>query len=194
MPEYTQEQIDQMIADAKKGMFTEEDLNRRVTSEVDRRVESGIQKGLETYKSKWEKELSDKAKLTAEELAKQQLEEKESGLTAREKEINRKANLLDAKGLMAEAEIPKAQYEKVIGMLVSEDADATKANVQSFIDMFKETKTEIETKVKSELSKITPPRGDDDKPLTKEAFIKLPYGEKLKLKQSNPELYHSFMK
>lgn len=195
MPEFTQEQIDQMIAEAKKGLFTEEDLTKRVTSEVDRRVETGIQKGLETQKKKWEQELAEKAKMSAEELAKKELEDKFKTVEQKEVEIRRKANLIDAKDLLSEAQIPKSHYDKFIGVLVSDDADMTKANIQNFIDMFNSTKVEIETKVKSEYGKIPQPKqGNGDTPITKDTFNKMPYSEKLKLKQSNPELYRELIK
>lgn len=199
MPELTQEQLDALIAEkiaeAKKGLFTEEDLTKKVTAEVDRRVESGIQKGLETQKKKWEQELADRAKMTAEELAQKQFEEKLREVSTKEAEIKRKANLIDAKDMLSDAQIPKSQYEKLIDMLVSDDTESTKARVQNFIDVFNSTKMEIETQVKSTLSNIPKPStGNGDKPLTKADFNKMTYGEKLKLKQSNPELYKEFMK
>lgn len=193
--ELTQEQLDQMLVDAKKGLFTEDELTRRVTSEVDRRVESGIQKGLETQKAKWETELTEKAKLSAEEIARKELDEQRQSLTAKEKEILRKANLIDAKDMLSSAEIPKAQYEKIITMLVSEDEESTKANVQNFIDVFNTTKTEIETKIKTEFSKIpNPEQGKGELPKTKADFDKMSYLEKQNLKKDNPELFAQFMK
>lgn len=197
--ELTQEQLDAIVAEkvsqARTGLFTEEDLQKRVTSEVDRRVETGIQKGLETYKSKWQKELEDKANMTAEELARKQLESQMAELNNREKEIKKKSNQLNAKDLLANAEIPKTQYEKVIDLLVSDDEELTKTNVQNFVEMFNSTKTEIETKIKTELSKITPPAGGNgEQPVTKEAFTKMSYADKLKFKQDNPELYSQFIK
>lgn len=199
MAEYTQEQLDQLLADklaeATKGLYTEEDLVKKVTSEVDRRVETGIQKGLETQKQKWERELSERANLTAEELAKKNFEEKLSSLTTREKDILRRSNTLEAKDMLADAQIPKAQYDKIIGMLVSDDSDTTKANVQNFIDMFSNTKTEIETRVKSEFTKIPSPKtGTGNDTVTKDDFIKMTYADKLKLKTSNPDLYKEFIK
>lgn len=193
--EYTQEQIDAMLADAKKGLFSEEELQRRVTAETDRRVETGIQKGLETQKKKWEEEFSQRAKLTAEELAKKEIEEKERTLTAREKDILKRANELEAKSMLANAEIPKSNYEKFIGLLISDDAEATKSNVQNFIDAFNATKTDIETKVKSDLQKIPKPnQGSGDSVLTKAEFDKLSYSEKMKVKLEKPELFKEFMK
>ena len=84
--EYTQEELDKLVADkiaeATKGMYTEDDLQRKVTAEVDRRVESGIQKGLETQKKKWQEEFEKSATMTAEELAKKKLEEQEKARKA----------------------------------------------------------------------------------------------------------------
>lgn len=192
--EYTQEQLDALIAErlaeATKGLLTEEEVAKRVTAEVDRRVEKGIQKGVETQKAKWEKELGEKAKLTAEELAQKEIQEKLAEVTAKEREIQRKANQLEAMQLLAEAEVPKSHYEKMIGVLVSEDAEATKGNIANFIDVFKATKIETESKVKAELGHVANPKqGTSDKPIDKEAFNKMGYADKLKLKTENPELY-----
>ena len=193
MPEFTQEQIDQMIAEAKTGLFTKEDLEKEVTRETDRRVESGIQRGLETQKEKWARELEEKAKMSAEELARKEVEEKTKTLTSKEVELKKKENKLSAKEMLADADIPKDKYEKVLGMLVSDDEEATKANVQAFIDVFVSTKNEVETKVKSEFTKLPPPKtGGADVP-TKADFIKMSYSEKLELKKNKPELYKEFI-
>lgn len=199
MADYTQEQLDliiaEKVAEANKGLFTEEELQKRVTSETDRRVETGIQKGLETQKQKWERELSEKANLSAEQLAQKNFEEKLKEVSNKELEINKRANKLEAKSMLSDAQIPKAQCDKIIGMLVSDDTETTKVNVQNFIDMFNETKVDIETKVKSEFTKIPSPRvaiGNDV--ITKDDFIKMTYSDKLKLKTSNPDLYKEFIK
>lgn len=199
MADYTQEQLDtilaEKIAEAKNGLFTEEELLKRVTSETDRRVETGIQKGLETQKQKWERELSERANLSAEQLAQKNFEEKLKDISTREAEVNKRANNLEAKNMLADAQIPKAQYDKIIGMLVSSDTDTTKANVQNFINMFNETKVDIETRVKSEFTKIPSPRtSTGNEAITKTDFIKMTYADKLALKLSNPDLYKEFIK
>lgn len=192
--EYTQEQVDQMIAEATSGLFTEEELQKRVTAEVDRRVESGIQKGLETQKQKWEREYSERAKLTAEELAQKQLEEKMQELSSREKEISKKANRIEAKNILAEANIPKAHYEKFIDLLVNDDVETTMSNVQNFVDVFNSTKDDITNQVKSEYSNVPKPKTGTNATLTKDDFDKMGYGEKIKFKEENPDLYKEFMK
>lgn len=199
MAEYTQEQLEQLIAEkvaeARTGLFTEEDLNRKVTAEVDRRVESGIQKGLETQRQKWEQEFTEKAKMSAEERAKAEFEEQLKLVTSKEQEIKRRANQLEAKSMLADADVPKSHYEKFIAMLVSDDEELTKSNVQNFIDMFNSTKSEIETKVKSEFSKVPPPNtGAGNEGVTKADFDKMGYADKMKFKMTNPEQYKEFIR
>lgn len=196
--DYTQEQLDALIAEkvaeAKKGLFTEEDLTKKVTAEVDRRVETGIQKGLETQRQKWEKEQAEKLKLSAEELAQKEFEEKLKEVSSKEREIQKKANLLEAKNMLAEADIPKSKYEKVISVLVSDDENATKDNVSKFIEMYTETKTDLEAKLKEAMSNIKPPDTGKSDGITKDDFAKMGYADRLKLKKENPELYKEFTK
>jgi hypothetical protein len=193
--EYTQEQIDQMLADAKKGLFTEDDLTKRVTAEVDRRVETGIQKGIETQRSKWEEEYSKKAQMTAEELAKKELEELSKGISEKERDIKKRSNLLDAKDMLSSANIPKAHYEKFVNMLVSDDDETTKGNVTNFIEMFNKTKNELETELKTQMSNVPPPQtGNSDVPVTKEIFDKMTYSKKMDFKKDNPTKFEEFTK
>jgi len=195
-----QEHVDKLIEDAvklaTKTMYTEQEFERRLTAEVDRRVESGIQKGIETQKSKWQKEYEETAKLTAEELAKRELESKMSELTSKEKDILRRANKLEALEKLNGAGVPKTAYEKLLDKLIDEDLESTNANIDSFIGVFNETKTSLETEIKKQFSNITPPitgTGGTDE-ITKEQFVKMGYQQKLELKQTNPELYASFIK
>lgn len=196
--EFTAEQqayIDNLIVEKTTGLFTEDELNRRVTSEVDRRVESGIQKGLETHKAKWEKEFQAKAQLTAEELAQQEFENKVGELNAREQELARRANTLNAKDLLSNVGIPKRHYDKFIDLLVSDDEDSTISNVQNFIDTFNQTKTELESEIQKKYVNIPQPEmGEGESTLTKEEFNKLSYMEKIKVKETNPELYKNLMR
>src|SRR6056297_2074032 len=129
MVEYTQEQLDalvkQKVDEATKNLYTKADLDREVTKEVDRRVESGIQKGLETHKSKWEREFAEKAQMSAEELAQKEYQAKLDEITQRERDLAKTSNLIEAKNKLAEAEVPKTYYEKLLDTLVKDDTDVT---------------------------------------------------------------------
>lgn len=190
-----EEVIEQVDGQENKGkVFTEDEFNKKLTAEVDRRVESGIQKGLETQKQKWQREFEERAKLTAEEIAQKHLEEKTQELTAKEREIAKRANRLEAKELLSGAEIPKAHYDKFLDVLISDDADVTTQNVNNFVEMFNSTKKEIETRLKTEMSTVrNPKQGESEKQMTKAEFNKLPYAKKVEMKRDNPELWKQFM-
>lgn len=191
MSEFTKEQVDQMIAEATKGLYTEKDLQR----EIDRRVESGIQKGLETNRKKWEEEFQTKAQLTAEELAKKELEQKMAEINGKEAEVRRKSNLISARELLSEAGVPKAKYEEMLGLLVSEDEEVTKTNVEKFANLYNSTKIEVETDVKKQFVNVNPPTvGNGDKVVDKATFDKMGYAEKIAFKKSYPERYAEFIK
>ena len=196
--EFTEEQqayVDSLIVEKTTGLFTKEDLEKEITRETDRRVQKGIEKGIETQKSKWQEEFEKQSKLTAEELAEEQLKAKLGELQAREQELSLRANTLDAKSMLANAEIPKEHYEKFVGILVNGDNEVTKSNVQNFIDTFNETKVGIEKSLQEKYSHIpsfkTGSTGEVIK--TKEDFNKLSYEDKLKLKDESPELFKQFI-
>ena len=194
MAEYTDEQLNEMLekakTEARTGLFTQEELEKKIQQESDRRVNTALEK----KKPEWEAEYQRKQNMTAEQLAEEKMKTERETLIVKEREINRKSNLTDAKDMLTTAGIPKSQYGKIVDMLVSEDAETTKANVQNFIDTFSAMKTEIETKVKEDISKIPPPNQGQNKPTTKADFDKLGFAEKVAFKQSNPELYKEFMK
>lgn len=194
MPEYTQEQLDQMIADAKVGLYSREEHERELQREVDRRVESGIQKGLETHSTKIRQEIEEKAKLSAEERARLEVAEKEQAIAVKEKEVLRKTNELEARDLLVGAGVPKDQYTKLLGVFVSEDLETTKKNVQNFIDVFNTTKKDAETAVRSEFSKVPPPSSGGKDVVNQADFNKLTYAQKLEFKQKSPEVYRQFVK
>ena len=199
--DYTQEQLDKLvqdgIANATKDLMTKDDMMKEVSKETDRRVESGISKGLETQREKWRKEFEAKAKLTADELAKAEFDELRQSLDLRENELSLKGNLLEAKSKLNEAGIPSSYYEKLIGNVVNSDSEATVTNVSNLIDVYNITKSEIEANIKAELSKVPPADnngGNGGGTVDKKGFMAMSYADKLAYKQSNPDEYNKLMK
>lgn len=152
-----QEHIDKLIGAATSSLYTEDELERRVTAEADRRVESGIQKGLETHRVKWEKDYEEKAKLTAEEIARLELQEQMDELANQKAEIDRRSNSIDARDKLTEAGIPKEDYSKFLNLLVSEDSEETEKRVNDFVETFQSTRKNIESTIRKEMSNIPPP-------------------------------------
>lgn len=185
---------------------SQEDLDKFLQQESDRRVTQA----LETAKNKWEqdlhsklelqkqqitKELEDRAKLSAEELAQKEFESKLSQLGLKESELKRKENILNAHNKFAEAGLIKDDYSDMLDTLVSDDETKTSANIESFINIFNRNKTAIETKVKAEYSKIPHPNKGDGTPegVTKESFNKMTYQEKMSFKTEHPDEFKSFI-
>ena len=194
--DYTQEQLDKMINDkvteATKSLYTKDDLDKGISSEVDRRISTGIEKGISTERTKWEKDFSEKAKLSAEELAKKELAEQMSSLTDRESEVSKKANLLDAREKLTEAGVPKTHYDKFLGVMVTSDGDSTAKNINDFVEMYTTTKSELEASLKAEMSRVKPPKEGSAGTKTKEEFTTMTYSQKVAFKESNPAEYKSF--
>lgn len=186
--------------------YTEDQIRDMLQREADRRVTEALKTAKEKFDAEKEaalqaerervkKETLEQATLSAEELAKKQLEEKIKEISSKEAEIAKKQNLLLAKEKLTEAGVPKTGYENLLGIMVTENEDATIGNVDQFIKVFTSTKTELETAIRSELSKVPPPSGGGSgADITKEKFATMSYKDKMELKQTNPELFSTFIK
>lgn len=187
--EYTDEQIKDML---------QREADRRVTEALQTqklKLEAEKETALQAERERVKKETLEQATLSAEELAKKQLEIKLQEVATKEAEIAKKQNLLLAKEKLTEAGVPKTGYENLLGIMVTDSEDATIGNVTQFINAFSTTKTELETSIRSELSKVPPPKsgaGGDE--ITKEKFNAMSYKDKMELKQTNPELFSTFIK
>lgn len=160
-------------------------------SEVDRRVNQALQ----NHKNEWQREFEEKAKLSAEERIKVELEGRIKGLEQREAELKYNTNLLSAEGKLAQAGVPEAQREKLLKTLVTTDGPTTDVNVTAFIEAFGELKTTTEASFKSQMSNVPPPsQAGTAGAMTKEAFDALGYDAKMRLKESNPEAFKNFIK
>jgi len=190
--EYTKEQVDQMIADATKGFMSKDEFDR----ELERRTDQRVNQALDTHKTKWQEEAERKAKMTADELAKEQLSAQQAELDRRAKEIQIKQSKLTAVEKLTSAGLTKDQYEDFMDILVKDDEEATVATVDKFVSKIKSMETSIESKVKESLTKVKPPEsGNHNKgEVTKETFAKMTYEQKLELKKDNPELFTQLMK
>lgn len=187
--EYTEEQIRDML---------QREADRRVTEALKtakEKAEAEKAEAIKAERERVEKETLEKATLSAEELAKKQLEVKLQEVATKEAEIAKKHNLLLAKEKLAEAGVPKTGYENLLGIMVNDNEEATLGNVTQFINAFSTTKTELETSIRSELSKVPPPSGGGSgADITKEKFATMSYKDKMDLKNTNPELFSTFIK
>lgn len=177
--------------------FTQEDVDKLLQTEGDRRVTSALNKWREDLptiisgeKEKWINE----SKMSAEEIAQKEVAERMKELEERENQIKFQGNMLGAKEKLTTAGIPQTEYEKMLGILVTHDDTKTVENIDNFISVYTSTKTNLENDIRTQFSKIPKPQTGGQSEMTKSEFMKLPYADKIKLKQDNPELYSTFLK
>ena len=187
--------------------FTPEQLDALLQQEGDKRVTSA----LATARAKWQKEQEEllvkkenewkeeyerKATLSAEEKAKEEMQEQINALAKQSDELAKRENILSAKEKLNSANISSDEYKDILDVLVSSDKEATNKNVDNFISILGNTKQTLETKIREELTKVPPPsnNGGGDKEMDKSQFNKLSYADKVKLKSENPELFKKLIK
>ena len=184
------EAIDNAVQKATKGMYSEEDFQQKLQSEVDRRVQSGIEKGVNTQLEKWKQE----QELTAEELAKKKIEERQSELDNISKKLSQKENRLKAINQFSEAGIGKDDYDGMLDLLIDSDPEVTSTKVSTYIDKITSAKSRLEQSLKEKYSKVPSPTSNSgEEGLTKDKFNKMSYSEKIELKNNQPDVYKTFV-
>ena len=131
--------------------FTPEQLNALLQQEGDKRVTSA----LATARAKWQKEQEEllvkkenewkeeyerKATLSAEEKAKEEMQEQINALAKQSDELAKRENILSAKEKLNSANISSDEYKDILDVLVSSDKEATNKNVDNFISILGNTK------------------------------------------------------
>lgn len=98
---------------------------------------------------------------------------------------------IQAEKILSKVVTDDKELESLVKGISSEDIEATKMLAQKFVDTITKQKEATEAKIREELINDTPKPtgGEQDKPMTKEAFLKLGYNEQVKFKIENPEGY-----
>lgn len=98
---------------------------------------------------------------------------------------------IQAEKILSKVVSDDKELESLVKGISSEDMEATKVLAQNLVDTITKQKEATEAKIREELINDTPKPtgGEQDKPMTKEAFLKLGYNEQVKFKTENPEGY-----
>ena len=146
--------------------FTQEDVNKIVSerlSEVKTKFEKELLSRIETERTDAER----LAKLSAEEREKELLLKSKSELDAKERELNIKANTLDAQTQLIEAKIPLS----FLNFVVSENID----DQQKKIETLKENLSKAVTESVENQLKGTPPKDISNNSNTTKTALKDAY-------------------
>jgi len=170
-------------ASAENKVFTQEEVERLVQSEADRRVNLAQQK--------WQKETTKKltqaeklAQMSQEDQYKFKLEQKEHELEQKEREFTLRDNKIAAMKVLSDREIPA----DLVDFIVNEDADVMKANID-LLDKY--IKQAVSAQVTKRMASPTPKAGlGINTEMTKESFAKMSITQRNELFATNRELYN----
>jgi len=176
----TVEEMEAALAD--KNFVDPNTLPKSVKKDVFDKVASEL--------TKYKKELQElkTSQLTDEEMLKQKLEEAEKA----KQELAIERNRMKAQEVFLKAGLDSEETEKLLAMAVSIDAEDTLAKAQSLVEVISAKQEVAQKKTKEELLKGTgkPENGGNKNPtMTKEDFKKLSYADRVKLRDTQPELY-----
>lgn len=165
-------------------VYTQEEVLQLIQSESDKRVSQA----LKTQQKKYEKQLS-LSKLDGDERAKAEKDNRIAELEEQLAQFQIEKNRSELKSVLSSRGL-SAEFADII--VVSDDIEASQANIDKLDKLFKESvKAEVEKRLKGATPKGNQIGGIANE-ITKEKAKKMGLAEMSELKQSNPELYKQF--
>lgn len=168
--------------EGKAKVYTQEEVDKLLQQETDRRVTSALQKQQKKFDA--EKAEAEKLKDMDEAQKKEyEYEKRVAELEAREKEFNLTQNKLSASKILADRGLP-IQF---VDYIVAEDAETMMTNINEFE---KAWKAAIADAVSARLASPAPKGANViQNGMTKEQFSKLSLAQQSEIYRTNPELY-----
>lgn len=176
----TQEVIEGQEQEVKT--FTEEEVNKMLQTEADRRVSAALKK--QEYKFLSQMQEAEKLKVMNEEQkAQYQLEQREKQIQEKEREFTLLQNKYEAQSIMSEKNIPLA----FVDFIVAEDAETMMSNITLFE---REFRASVRAEVDKRIASPAPKAGIGvSKGVTKDNFSKMTLAQQSELYMQDPELF-----
>lgn len=177
----TNQGAEQQAAEEVKT-YTQEEFDKALQSEVDKRVTQAMQTA-ERKADARVKEAKKLAQMNEQQRYEYELETREKAIAEKEQALALAENKATAASVLAD----KGISAKLVDFVVAEDAETMMNNINLLEQEFKASvKAEIEKRLATSTPKKNLPT---DKPITKETFSKMKLTEQAVLYQQNPELY-----
>ena len=184
----TVETVEEQVVPAEPTIETQPQDEKKYT---DADVDEIINKKFAKWKSEQEaKETEAKklAKMNADEKQKYQLDQREQELANREQAIARKELTAEAKAMLSERGLPI----ELVGVIDLTSAETVTDSVASIQKSWEEAVQKgVSDRMKGSAPIKTAPQQSTG--LSRAQFFQMSHTEKAALKQSNPELYNSFL-
>lgn len=165
--------------------YTQEEVDRLLQSESDRRVSEALKKA-DKKKQEAVKEAQKLAAMNEQEKYEYQLKQREEAIIAKEKALALAENKNEAGKILSE----KGLSLSLVDFVVAEDADTMKANIDLLEKAFKAS---VKAEVEKRMGGNAPKKTVSEETLTKEKVKKMSLGDLNKLYNENPELYRKMM-
>ena len=164
-----------------------QDEKKYTDAEVDAIIDKKFAKWKSEQEAK-ENEAKKLAKMNADEKQKYQLEQREQELANREQAIARKELTAEAKAMLSERGLPV----ELVAVVDLSNAEAVTESVASIQKTWEDAVQKgVSDRMKGSAPIKTAPQNNNE--LTKAQFYRMSHAEKANLKQTNPELYDSFL-
>ena len=162
--------------------YTQEEVDKMLQSEVDRRITSALKKQAKSNEAKI-KEAQKLAQMNESEKYQYELEQREKAIEEKEKALALAENKNEASKILAD----KGLSLSLVDFVVAEDAETMNSNIRLLEKAFKDSvKREVEKRLGSSAPKKNLP---PDETITKEQAKKMGIRERQQLLMNNPELY-----
>lgn len=163
--------------------YTQEEVDKMLQSEVDRRITSALKKQAKSNEAKI-KEAQKLAQMNESEKYQYELEQREKAIEEKEKALALAENKNEASKILAD----KGLSLSLVDFVIAEDAETMNSNIRLLEKAFKDSvKREVEKRLGSSAPKKNLP---PDETITKEQAKKMGIRERQQLLMNNPELYN----
>lgn len=163
--------------------YTQEEVDKMLQSEVDRRITSALKKQAKSNEAKI-KEAQKLAQMNESEKFQYELEQREKAIAEKEKALALAENKNEAGKILAD----KGLSLSLVDFVVAEDAETMNSNIRLLEKAFKDSvKREVEKRLGSSAPKKNLP---PDETITKEQAKKMGIRDRQQLLMNNPELYN----
>ena len=163
--------------------YTQEEVDKMLQSEVDRRITSALKKQAKSNEAKI-KEAQKLAQMNESEKFQYELEQREKAIEEKEKALALAENKNEASKILAD----KGLSLSLVDFVIAEDAETMNSNIRLLEKAFKDSvKREVEKRLGSSAPKKKLP---PDETITKEQAKKMGIRERQQLLMNNPELYN----
>ena len=162
--------------------YTQEEVDKLLQSEVDRRITSALKKQAKNNEAKI-KEAQKLAQMNESEKFQYELEQREKAIAEKEKALALAENKNEASKILAD----KGLSLDLVDFVIAEDAETMNSNIRLLEKAFKDSvKREVEKRLGSSAPKKNLPV---EETITKEKAVKMGIRERQNLLNNNPELY-----